>query len=296
VRRLRPYTLPVTNPDAGEGLSRRSLLQALGLAPLAIALPVATQALTATPAVAATYPSDAGTFTSTYTRLAHNWTLTYPDGHTADDHLPVALALHSSNGDATEMLGLGFPERLDALISAGKTPPFALASIDSMNGFYEKKGSRDYGKVVSVEFLKLLADRGLNTSRLGIIGWSMGGWGAFRLAQHELHGKVRVISAISTPCYSSWKTWPSYEHGDMTKSQFTANNFYHHPGLLAKPRIYIFCGKSDGFYKGNKAFAKVLDKARGVRKPKTHFSSGGHTRHYWQSVLDPALTHIGRYI
>ena len=296
MRHPRPYTLPVTNPDAGEGLSRRALLQAVGLAPLAAALPFATQALTAAPAVAATYPSDAGTFTSTYTRLVHNWTLTYPAGHTAEDHLPVALALHSSYGNATEMLGLGMPDRLDALIAAGKTPAFALASIDSMNGFYEKKGGRDYGKVVSDEFLKLLTERGLNTARLGIIGWSMGGWGAFRLAQHELHNKVRVISAISTPCYPNWKTWPSYEREDMTKAQFLANNFYHHPKLLAKPRISIFCGTSDGFYKGNKAFAKVLDKAKGVRKPRTHFSSGGHSRTYWESVLDPALTHIGRYL
>jgi S-formylglutathione hydrolase FrmB len=105
-----------------------------------------------------------------------------------------------------------------------------------------------------------------------------------------------VISAISTPCYSSWKTWPSYERADMTKAQFTASNFYHHPGLLAKPQISMFCGKSDGFYKGNKAFAKVLDRAKGVRKPKTHFSAGDHSPGYWKSVLDPALTHIGRYI
>lgn len=295
MKRLRPYTLPVTKPDAGGGLSRRSLLQAVGLAPLAAALPAASRAAAATPGAVPTYTTSGGTIDSAYTGLKHNWTLTYPTGHDGEP-LPVALALHSSNGDATEMFVLGMPDRLDALITAGKIPPFALASIDSMNGFYEKKGGRDYARVVSVEFLKVLHDRNLDTSRLGIIGWSMGGWGAFRLAQHELHDRVRVISAISTPCYSSWKTWPSYERGDMTKAQFTANNFYPHPKLLAKPRIFLFCGTSDGFYKGNKAFAKVLDRAKGVRKPKTHFSAGGHTHHYWKSVLDPALTHIGRYL
>jgi S-formylglutathione hydrolase FrmB len=82
----------------------------------------------------------------------------------------------------------------------------------------------------------------------------------------------------------------------MTKSQFNANNFYPHPGLLTKPHICVLCGKSDGFYKGNKAFAKVLDKARGVRKPKTHFSSGGHSPTYWKSVLDTALRHVGAHI
>jgi S-formylglutathione hydrolase FrmB len=287
----------VITPDAGSGLSRRSLLQALSLAPLAAAVPLAGQAITATPAAAAgSYTPLGGTFTSRYTRLVHNWTLTYPAGHVQGEHLPVALALHSSYGDATEMFVLGMPGHLDALIAAGKTPPFALASIDSMNGFYEKKGSRDYGKVVAVEFIDLLTKQGLNTSRLGIIGWSMGGWGAFRLAQRELHNKVNVISAISTPCYPSWKTWPSYERDDMTKSQFNANNFYPHPGLLTKPHICVLCGKSDGFYKGNKAFAKVLDKARGVRKPKTHFSSGGHSPTYWKSVLDTALRHVGAHI
>ena len=289
----------MTTKDPGTGLSRRSLLQAMGLAPLAAALPLAAQAITATPAAdAAAAASDpvTGRFTSTFTGLAHSWTLTYPAGHTTDERLPVVLALHSSNGDATEMLGLGFPQRLDALIAAGTAPPFALASIDSMNGFYAKKGGRDYGKVVSDEFLKLLTDRGLDTSRLGIIGWSMGGWGALRLAQHELHDKVSAISAISTPCYSSWKTWPSYEHGDMTRSQFDANNFYHHPKLLAKPHIYLLCGRSDGFYKGNKAFATVLDKAKGVRKPKTHYTAGDHSRTYWKSVLDTALRHVGHYL
>jgi S-formylglutathione hydrolase FrmB len=286
----------VTPPDAGAALSRRSLLQAIGLAPLAAVFPLAAQTVAATPAAAATYTTITGRLTSAATGRKHNWTLTYPAGHGTGEHLPVAIVLHGSEQNAYTMLGLGYPGRLDALIAAGEAPAFALASIDGYNGYYERKGSRDYGKLVATEFLGLLAARGLDTSRLALTGWSMGGWGALRLAQHQLHGRVKVVTATSTPCYSSWKSQPAYVRSDQTKAQFTANNFYHQPELLTNLPIYLLCGTKDGFYKGNKAFAKVLGKARGVRKPKTSFTSGSHSTKYWKSVVERQLRYIGTYL
>lgn len=291
----------MTDPDAAEGLSRRTLLRAVALAPLATAVPLVAQTVTATPAAAASYTLVGGRFTSASTGRQHKWVVTYPAGHGTDAHLPVAIVMHGSNQTAYTMAGgifggLGYPERLDALIRAGKAPAFALASIDGYNGYYEKKGSRDYGKLVATEFLDLLTARGLDTSRLALTGWSMGGWGALRLAQRELRGRVKAITATSTPCYPTWKSQPSSERADQTKAQFDANNFYHHPGLLAGVPIYLLCGTRDGFYKGNKAFAKVLAKAKGVRTPKVHFSKGGHTTAYWKSVVTSQLQFVGKYV
>jgi S-formylglutathione hydrolase FrmB len=286
----------VTSPYAGNGLSRRTLLRALGLAPLAATLPLPAQATAATPA-RATYTLVAGTLASAATRRKHNWVITYPAGHSIDEHLPVAIVLHGSDGKASSMIGLGYPDRLDALVAAGKSKPYALASIDGDNGFFQKTGGRDYGKLVATEFLGVLAARGLDTSRLALTGWSMGGWGALRLSQRELRGKVRVLTAVSTPCYPNWKSVPGWERTDMTKAAFNANNFYGHPKLLAKPRIYLLCGTTDAFYKGNKAFAKVLDKAKGVRAPKTSFTKGGrHSESYWKSVVARQLAYLGHYL
>lgn len=278
------------------GLSRRTLLQGLGLAPFAAALPLAGPILAATPADAATYTLVADTLASAATGKTHTWVITYPAGHATTEHLPVAVVLHGSGGQAHSMIELGYPERLDALIAAGKSKPYVLASIDADNGFYQKMAGRDYGRLVATEFLGVLAARGLDTSRLALTGWSMGGWGALRLAGRELRGRVRVVAAVSTPCYSSWKRLPRAGRSAMTKAQFTANNFYGHPKLLKKPRIFLLCGKTDAFCKGNKAFARVLDKARGVRAPKTSFGKGGHSSPYWQSVASRQLAYLGKYL
>jgi S-formylglutathione hydrolase FrmB len=291
-----PTLSVVTDPATPGSPTRRTLLRALGLAPFAAALPLGAQTVLAGPAAAATYTVVAGALASTATGRTHNWVLTYPSGHATTEHLPVAIVMHGTGGRASSMIGLGYPDRLQTLISAGKSQPYVLASIDADNGYYQRMGSRDYGKLVATEFLGFLAGRGLDTSRLALTGWSMGGWGALRLAERELHGKVKVIAAVSTPAYSSWKRVPSYERTDMTKGQFNANNFYHHPTLLAKPRIFLLCGKSDGFYPGNKAFAKVLDKAKGVRAPKTSFTKGSHSASYWTSVASRQLQYVGKYL
>ena len=52
------------------------------------------------------------------------------------------------------------------------------------------------------ELLPLLADHGLRTDAIGLMGWSMGGYGALRLAGLLGPGRVRVVVAASPALWS----------------------------------------------------------------------------------------------
>jgi S-formylglutathione hydrolase FrmB len=159
--------------------------------------PVPSQTATLAPG-----PIDSGTLTSAATGLDHPWLISYPPGATPGDHLPVAIMLHGYGDTISGMELHHYPEALAQTVAAGGTP-FAVAAINGGNLFWQKDGNADAGAMVASEFVPLLKKQGLNTKRLALTGWSMGGWGSLRLACDQLHGKLRAVAAVSTPCYLS---------------------------------------------------------------------------------------------
>lgn len=298
--------MPFSQELPSDGLSRRTVLLGLTLAPAAALVgcsPVVAASSAAptqvtypprwtpTPPQSKAGPTILGTMHSKATGSDHDWRITYPPGTKPGDKLPVAIMLHGHGDAITAIPTLGYPEILAAVVRSG-VKPFALAAVYGGNLFWQNHNGQDAGAMVATEFVKLLKRQGLNTSRLALTGWSMGGWGALRLACGELHGKLRAVVALSTPCYASYDELPV---GDwMTRAEFEANNFYHRSDQLTDLPIFLACGASDPFLPGNKAFAAVLEQTPGVIAPVLDFGPGEHGHPYWQSMAATQFRFLGK--
>ena len=231
-----------------------------------------------------------GSFESRWMRTTTEWSIAYPVGHGPGDGLPVLVSLHGRSGDhRTSFSSLRLKTSLDQVVTAG-TAPFAIASVDGGDHRYwhRRTDGTDASAMVRHEFLPLLAKRGLDTDRLGLFGWSMGGYGALLIA-----GKQRLpvkAVAVSSPALftSPGATAPG---AFDSPEDFEANNVYGHPEWLRGLPLRVACGTEDPFY----AATKTLD-ARVSPHPAGDFTPGGHNRAYWRRVAPGQLKFVGRLL
>ena len=117
--------------------------------------------------------------------LETGFTIVTPLGAAAP--LPVVVALHGRGSDHRSLVGPKFRiERfLEDHVERGGEP-FAVGTVDGGQSYWhERPDGEDAGAMVVDEFLPMLAERGLLAGpgdRIGLLGWSMGGYGALRLA------------------------------------------------------------------------------------------------------------------
>ncbi|REQ89570.1 hypothetical protein DSJ44_06040, partial [Mycobacterium tuberculosis] len=102
-----------------------------------------------------------------------NWVISMPPGQSGQ--LRPVIALHGKDGNAGMMLDLGVEQGLARLVKEGK-PAFAVVGVDGGNTYWHRRSSGgDSGAMVLDELLPMLTSMGMDTSRVGFLGWSMGG-------------------------------------------------------------------------------------------------------------------------
>lgn len=267
-------------------LSRRAVLRAgamLGTAGAlgANALRGARRTQAAPPQAAPTMTT--GSFTSTARGgITTNWAIARPPGQTAA--LRPLIALHGKGSDAATVMAGGVEQGLAEAVDAG-LPPFAVVAVDGGGSYWHRRASgEDAGAMVTDELLPLLAEQGLDTSRVGFIGWSMGGYGALLLGGRLGPQRTAAICAVSPALWlTSGATAPGAFDG---ASDFAANSVFGMPALDSIP-IRVDCGNDDPFYSATQAFIAQLP-----NPPAGGFSPGGHDGSYWSSQLPAELVWI----
>lgn len=214
------------------------------------------------------------------------WCLIHPPGK--HDDVPVVVALHGLGQDHATLVSpeMGLPQHLAAAVAAG-TPPFAIAAADGGSSYWHlRPDGEDAGAMVTTELLPLLAERGLDTRRIGLIGWSMGGYGALRLAG-EL-GRRRVAGVVA----ASPALWRDPE--DASTSGFADAAEYERFTVmddqadLAGIPVRVDCGTGDPFYRDVQEYADGLPDDAEVA-----FEPGAHDAAYWRRVLPDELAFLG---
>ncbi|MEE9963667.1 MAG: esterase family protein [Propionicimonas sp.] len=294
----------MSDPGSSPQVSRRSLLSAAALTPLLAACaqfpptgsrsPSPTGTPVFTPGRNGLGPVTRGTLNSQATQSTPKWLIYYPPDATEGDPLPVAIMMHGLGDSIAALDANHYSQALYDTVVHDHTPPFAIAAIDGGTTFWQRDGSRDGGALIADEFVGELTRRGLDTSRLALTGWSMGGWGSLRLACDELHGKLKAIAPLSAPCYLRYEHVPDPTW--MSRAAFDRNNFYTRPKRLTDLPIFLACGTQDPFYSGNAAFAKILRSTRGVGPLVTDFGPGAHSAQYWNSVAGAQLSFLGQHL
>ena len=259
-------------------VTRRDFLR---LSPAAVALGAS---LPDTPAAAA--PGAAPTMVSgAFVSAARggvltNWAIARPPNQTSP--LRAVIALHGKGSDAASVMAGGVENTLAQAVSTG-LPPFAVVAVDGGGGYWHRRATgEDSGAMVLDELLPMLAGQQLDTSRVGFLGWSMGGYGALLLGARLGAGRTAAICAVSPALWlSSGATAPGAFDG---AEDFAASSVFGLPALGSIP-IRIDCGDSDPFAAATKAFIAQLP-----TPPAGGFSPGGHDAAFWSAQLPAELT------
>ena len=118
-----------------------------------------------------------------------------PDGHGDGRGLPVCLVLHGGSKTAADFPALGLGRFLTDAVRRGAAP-FVLAGATGDRLAWQPSGADDPQRMVHEEIPAWCADRGFDTRRLAVWGWSMGGQGSLLLAT-TFPGFVRAVAAFS---------------------------------------------------------------------------------------------------
>jgi S-formylglutathione hydrolase FrmB len=207
--------------------------------------------------------------------VSTNWAIARPPGQTAP--LRPVIALHGKGQDAAGVMAGGVEGGLAQAVAAG-IPPFAVVAVDGGGSYWHKRASgEDSGAMVLNELIPMLSEQGLDTSRVGFLGWSMGGYGALLLGARLGPARTAAICAVSPALWtSSGATAPGAFDG---ADDYAANSVWGLPQLGQIP-IRIDCGNSDPFYSATKQFIAQLPVP-----PSGGFSPGGHDGAFWSSQL-----------
>lgn len=263
--------------------NRRSVLRlaagaAVGAAG-AHALGAAAPTAAAPPEAAPTYLT--GSFVSAARGgVTTNWAIARPPGQTGA--LRPVIALHGKGADAAQVMAGGVEQGLAQAVAAG-LPPFAVVAVDGGGSYWHKRASgEDSGAMVLDELLPMLDSQGLDTSRVGFLGWSMGGYGALLLGARLGPARTAAICAVSPALWTSaGAAAPGAFDG---ADDYAANNVWGLAEFASIP-IRIDCGTSDPFYSATREFIAQLPTA-----PAGGFSPGGHDGGFWSSQLPAEIS------
>lgn len=222
------------------------------------------------------------------------WGVGLPPG-AAVDNLPMVLVLHGRGADAhSGFTALHLQSFLaDHVRRAGR--PFALVSVDGSDRYWHPRANGDDPLgMITDELLPRAADLGLRTERIGVTGWSMGGYASLMLARESeagrLGGLVIAAAAASSPALfasypasapgafddgADWKRW-----GDLSMN----------PGVRSTP-LRVCCGTSDPFAEQTRAYREHC-----ARRPAGGLTAGRHDNGYWRSLLPGHLAFLGEHL
>lgn len=213
--------------------------------------------------------------------LATGWTIALPPGARSDGRgLPVAVVLHgkgASHSSAFSEDYLGLDRFLSAAVEGGATP-FAIASVDGGDSYWHTRADgEDSAAMVVDEFLPLLAKKGLDVERLALLGWSMGGYGALRLAAHLGREQVVAATAMSP---ALWLQFADSAPGAFDdEADFERSNIFGHQRELDGTKVRIDCGEEDPFYSATEDYVHGFPNL-----PAGGFQPGSHDVGYWRRM------------
>ena len=129
--------------------------------------------------------------------------------------------------------------------------------------------------------------RGCDTEHLAFHGWSMGGYGALRLAG-ILGAAARPRGRRAQPGSLDRTPTTPRPPASPTPRSTSATRVRRPPGRARGVRVRVDCGTDDPFYAADKAYVAGFD-----RPVTSTFEPGDHDPAYWTRMLPAQLAFVG---
>ena len=204
--------------------------------------------------------------------------------------LPVAVVLHGYGGTHAAAFGGGTSGSTGiwprTSRPAGPASPSPRSTAATPTGTGARPGE-DAGAMVVGEFLPLLADRGLDVARIGLLGWSMGAFGALRSC---VAARLDAVAAVAAEAgHLAHAVEPRRSRSTI------AADFARTPCSVASRRSTGSpCGSTAG-----RATASTRPRATtwpGSRRPCRRFRAGWARLGYWRRMAPAQIAHLGRHL
>jgi pimeloyl-ACP methyl ester carboxylesterase len=238
-------------------------------------------------------PSESGTFASAARRRDVAYTVAYPSGHQRGDELALVVMLHGFGAGSKQrhaFSGMSPAQAASVLVDGAPVGPFAVATVDGGNGYWNPHPGDDPMAMVVDEFVPMLQRRGLGraSGSLGLMGTSMGGYGALAIAERN-PGFASAVAAVSPAIFTSYHDAIAVNPGSFANERaFAAGDVITHASALAGVPVRVASGNADPFHDGVEAFARVAPPSTSVA-----FSTGCHDGRFFSSQMAPSLAFLG---
>jgi S-formylglutathione hydrolase FrmB len=215
------------------------------------------------------------------------YALAYPPGVKAGASLPVCLVLHGFGDDFRSPIdGLRYHRLLAAAVAAG-VPPFVLATIDGGQAWWHPRPTDDPLTMLMTDFPVVLAQHGLPSSVMAVLGYSMGGYGAM-LAAAQAPKRFAAVVANSPALWLSYDdargaNATAFDSADDWRRWGDPHTFL--DSLRGVP-MRVDCGASD-------PFEPALTSLRFPDPAAVHVTKGCHEYGFWRSMAPVQLRLIG---
>jgi pimeloyl-ACP methyl ester carboxylesterase len=199
------------------------------------------------------------------------------------------LVLHGYSDDHRAATRLIHLDRALTTITHQGAPPIALVAMDG--GFDTYWHARSYGddpqRMLLDELLPRLRAQGMQTSRIALFGWSMGGYGSLLLAEKLGRSRIAFV-AVDSPAL--WLDPGQSAAGAFdNREDFIRNDVFAGRPKLAGIPVRVMCGKSDGFYGATRVFVQGVPDLVAA-----DFPAGGHDPALWTSTAASQLIPLAR--
>jgi enterochelin esterase-like enzyme len=234
----------------------------------------------------------AGRFYSAARRRSVGYTIAYPPGHRRGDSLALIVMLHGYGNDhATALVGMSPAQALALRVDGAALAPMAMVTVDGGNGYWNPHPGDDPMSMVVDELVPFCQRKGLGVApqKIGLMGISMGGYGALAIAE-RFPGLASAVAAISPAVWTSYAQAHAANSGAfVSESAFEAGNVIAHADDLKGIAVRVASGVDDPFHPGVESLASVLPSESIIV-----FSSGCHTDPFFIEEEPPSLAFLAR--
>ncbi|MCU1532249.1 MAG: esterase [Arthrobacter sp.] len=255
--------------------------------------PQAAPPVPAAPAAPLTVTTSTGSFVSSFRPgVPSNWSIAAPEPPSGGRQpwLPVAVFLHGLGESHSVLLeDLAAQEALQRHLDAGGTP-FAIAAVDGGNTWWHPRADgSDTQSMLVEEFVPLLGSQGFDLGKIGLFGFSMGGFGSLLLASQ---GKLPGLRAVAAMSPAVWDRYDERLEGAFDgPADFAAHDvFALRPRLAALPKR-VDCGTRDELLATVREYVRELP-----GEVEGGFQPGGHDSAYLRSILPEVLSFFGTHL